>query len=155
MRRKRAAQAFVRSFTQRRGSNTNPPLTPSTSTTTPEHFDVAPEVNIRLARDLSRLGSVCSFIGAAAAAVRRGPTATKVLVSFNREMMGSYGRGTYFPFGRVVMPRKSEQAELLAVFVDVDEVLLTNCPHSPLLSPPRGPVTTSWRSSRSSIRSRC
>jgi outer membrane protein assembly factor BamB len=101
----------------------------------PEHFDVAPEVNVYLGRDLGRMESVRALVRSAAAAVRRASPNTRVLVSFNREVMGGYGRGSHLPFGRVVMPRKSQQAELLAVFEDVDEVGLTSCPQAAFAVP--------------------
>jgi hypothetical protein len=101
----------------------------------PEHFDVAPEVNVYLARDSRRLEEVRSLVKAARAAIAQACPTTKVLVSFNREVMGGYGGGKYLPFGQMVLPRRNQQEELLTLFDTVDEVGLTSCPQSAFRTP--------------------
>jgi hypothetical protein len=106
----------------------------------PDHFDVAPEVNVYLARDPRRLEPVRSLIQAARRSIQMVSPDTRVLVSFNREAMsGGYGRGSFLPFGRLVLPNHKERDRLLTLFEDVDEAGLTSWPQSAFNSPTEVP----------------
>ncbi|HTE17222.1 MAG TPA: hypothetical protein VK689_02445, partial [Armatimonadota bacterium] len=66
--------------------------------------------------------------------------ATRVVVSFNVEVLaGTYGRGSYRPFGELVLPRKAAPGESLAVAVAADAVGLTSYPQSALKLPTQVP----------------
>jgi outer membrane protein assembly factor BamB len=96
----------------------------------PAHFDVAPEVNVYLARHPEQAEAVLALVQAAKEAIRKASPATKVLVSLNGEVLaGTYGRGSYLPFGPLA---RLKQAKLvLPPVVDtVDEVGLTTYPQS-------------------------
>lgn len=97
----------------------------------PQHLDLAPEVDVYLSRDFRRLPVVQELIRAATAAVKRGSPQTRVLVSFNRELLARrYGQGSYLPFGKLPIPGEGEQGQLLNLLSGVDEVGLTSIPQS-------------------------
>lgn len=102
----------------------------------PDHFDLAPEVNVFLSRSPKQLPAVLALVRDAAEAVRRGSPATKVLVSFNVEVLQRiYGRGPFRPFGSITV-RDAPSLETLAPLVAaVDEVGLTACPQSAFGTP--------------------
>lgn len=104
--------------------------------TSPQHLDLAPEVDVYLTRDLSRLSTVRNLLRAATAAVKKASPDTKVLVSLNREVLARrYGRGKYLPFGKLAFLNREGQAQLLAILDEVDEIGLTSLPQSAFNSP--------------------
>lgn len=102
----------------------------------PQHLDLAPEVDVYLTRDMRRLPAVANLLRAAQAAVKKVAPNTKTLISFNRELLARrYGEGKYLPFGKLVLLKKEEQLQLLTLLADVDEVGLTTAPQSVFNSP--------------------
>lgn len=102
----------------------------------PQHFDLAPEVDVYLSRDLKRLSAVRALLQAAVKAVKKASPATKVLISLNREVLARrYGRGAYAPFGKVAFLNREEQGQLLSLLDEVDEIGLTSVPQSAFRSP--------------------
>lgn len=102
----------------------------------PQHLDLAPEVNVWLSRDPLRLPAVRALLQTAIAAVKKVSPETKVLISLNREVLARrYGRGSYTPFGRVVFPNAENQRAILSLLDQVDEIGLTSLPQSAFTSP--------------------
>ena len=105
----------------------------------PEYLDVAPEVNVLLARSPARLEYVRALISAARAAVRGASSNTRVLVSLNVEVLTSrYGDGPWKPFA-TVPERKTDLPVLAKLLEEVDAVGLTSRPQSAFDSPVRIP----------------
>jgi hypothetical protein len=97
----------------------------------PEHFDVAPEVNVFLTRQPGRRDAVLQLVQRARQAIPGVSPGTKVLVSFNAEVLsGRYGRGMYLPFGKLPAPRPEEREGLRSLIDQVDEVGLTSWPQA-------------------------
>jgi outer membrane protein assembly factor BamB len=102
----------------------------------PDHLDLAPEVDVYLARDLNRLSTVRALLRAATAAVKKASPRTKVLISLNREVLARrYGQGNFSPFGKLGFLNRDEQAQLMSLLDEVDEVGLTSIPQSAFRSP--------------------
>jgi len=101
----------------------------------PEHFDVAPEVNVYLSRHPEQLEAVRSLIRTAAAMARDGAPHTSVLVSFNVETLaGLYGRNTVQPFGLLPKLRKDDALATLTLLREVTAVGLTTYPQAGYLT---------------------
>jgi hypothetical protein len=94
----------------------------------PEYLDLAPEVNIWLARFPGAGEEVAALVRAAAGAMKEVSPRTRVLVSLNAEALnGRYGRGPSRPFGLFrAQPGANEALE--AVLEAVDAVGLTTEP---------------------------
>lgn len=102
----------------------------------PAYFEIAPDINVYLARYPERLATTRQLILTARQAVYKSSSLTKTLISFNVEVLaGTYGRGSYFPYGKVDLPRAAERERLLLLAADVDAVGLTSCPQAALLRP--------------------
>ncbi|MGV3721487.1 MAG: hypothetical protein ACO1SX_11315 [Actinomycetota bacterium] len=102
----------------------------------PEHFDVAPEVNVYLARYPGQLEMVRALVRNAAAMVRDGAPYAKVLVSYNLETLaGLYGRNTVRPFGSFQKLLREDALASLTLLRDVVEAGITRYPQSAFLTP--------------------
>lgn len=97
----------------------------------PAHFDVAPEINVYLARHPEQSEGVRLLVQEAKAAIQRRSPGTRVLVSLNWEMVNEkYGYGNWSLFGDVAPPRKAGLTRLQALLDAVDEVGFTSYPQS-------------------------
>ncbi len=106
----------------------------------PAWFDVAPEVNVYLAREAKQAEAVLGLVQAAARAVRKGSPGTKVLVSLNVEVLaGLYGRAGYLPYGRFALPRQPDLAAARALADAVDAIGLSTCPQAAFAQPAQIP----------------
>jgi hypothetical protein len=106
----------------------------------PAWFDVAPEVNIYLARHPAQQNAVLSLIRTAGEAVRAAYGPAKVTASCNLEVLTSrYGVTEYKPFGQV--PRVLTQpSELLPALGEViDAVGVTSNPQTAYARPENMP----------------
>jgi hypothetical protein len=102
----------------------------------PEHFEVGSEVNVYLARHPEEVERVRALIRAARAAVTRVSPHTRVLISYNSEVLGDvYGRTHYFPFGDLPTATRKSRLAALSLAADVEEVGLTTRPQSGFVSP--------------------
>ncbi len=107
----------------------------------PAWFDVAPEVNVYLARNPAQQEAVLSLIRAAREAVHAGYGPAKVTASCNLEVLTNrYTSADYQPFGRV--PRVPKQAaELLPALGEViDAVGVSSYPQCAYARPEQMPA---------------
>lgn len=87
----------------------------------PEWFDVAPEINVYLARRPDRLAAAGALLRAVRNAVRQASPATKVVATFNAEVLrGVYGKGSARPFGDLRAAEREGLTAFLALAADVD-----------------------------------
>jgi hypothetical protein len=99
-------------------------------------FDVAPEVNVYLARHPEQLGPVRALVREARRAIQQVSPDTVVVASFNVEVLrGEYGRTEYVPYGRFPVPNPADQAEALTLFEELDAVGLTSAPETIFKTP--------------------
>ncbi len=98
--------------------------------TKPEYLEVAPEVNVYLARLPQEAATVLQLVHRVRKAVRMVSPGTKVLVSLNVEVLaGLYGKGAFRPFGELPRPA-GVTADLTPVLAEADAVGLTSHPQS-------------------------
>ena len=102
----------------------------------PEHLDLAPEINVYLARHPEQMDAVRDLLNAAAKEVHAVSGKTRVLLSLNCEVLyGHYGKGTTAPFGKLELTGRQELAPLKTLLSVVDELGLASCPQSAFPSP--------------------
>jgi outer membrane protein assembly factor BamB len=95
----------------------------------PVHLDLAPEVNVYLARHPERWAEVAEFIRQVAGSFGPLSGGTRTLVSFNVEVLtGRYGKGDFVPFGSPEPLRAQDPRKLQALLESVDDVGLTSQP---------------------------
>lgn len=97
----------------------------------PDYFDIAPELNVFLARRPDQVENVLELMRSARRAIQGASPRTKVLVSFNCEVMqGIYGKGEDRPFGTLNSPPGKEPLDLRPLIQELDAVGLTSHPQS-------------------------
>lgn len=102
----------------------------------PDHLDLAPEVNVYLARHPEQVDAVRELLDAAAKEVHAASGKTRVLLSLNCEVLyGRYGQGTTAPFGKLELAGRQDLAPLKTLLGVVDELGLASCPQSGFASP--------------------
>ncbi|MCC2670379.1 MAG: hypothetical protein K0Q72_2850 [Armatimonadetes bacterium] len=108
---------------------------------TPAHFDLAPEVNVYLTKRPAEIETVRSVIRAAAAAVHQASPNTKVLLSFNAEVLsGSYGHTRHLSLGEMPNLRPDDLLAILGLLKEVEEVGLSAFPQSGFTTEDRLPA---------------
>lgn len=108
----------------------------------PEHFDILPEINVYLARFPKELARVRELVRTLAHEVHEASPETKVVVSMNCEVLdGTYGKGTYRPFGKLEVPMGPVLDRALPVTLEADEVGLTSYPQAAFTNPSMVPPT--------------
>jgi hypothetical protein len=107
----------------------------------PAYFDVAPEVNIYLARQPGQRNAVLSLIRAAGEAVRTAYGPAKITASCNLEVLTSrYGLTEYKPFGKVPRVLKQPTELLPALGEVIDAVGVTSNPQTAYGRPEQMPA---------------
>lgn len=102
----------------------------------PDHFEVASEVNVYLARHPEEVEQVRALVRAARSAIARVSPHTRVLISYNCEVLGEvYGRTHYFPFGTLPVVKRNDRQAAITLAAEVEEVGLTTRPQSGFIQP--------------------
>lgn len=97
----------------------------------PQHFEIASEVDVYLARNPDALESVRSLIRATRRAVKQTSPDTRVVISFNCEVLGGfYGRTRYFPFGELPELTGAARSRISSLADEVEVVGLTTRPQA-------------------------